>query len=118
MYLEKQGFKPDGAAVAAKNFKDTMALVPTDSEGYNTSEDGELSSGGAPMATDQVSTSRTGRPGFFDVVPPVPNAPVRVVMNGNRLEIQASVDLEGLKKLQSMLEKYQGILEMMEPESK
>jgi hypothetical protein len=28
----------------------------------------------------------------------------------------ASVDLEGLKKLQAMLEKYQGILEMMEPE--
>jgi len=29
---------------------------------------------------------------------------------------QASVDLEGLKKLQTMLQKYQGILEMMQPE--
>jgi hypothetical protein len=37
-------------------------------------------------------------------------------MNGNRLDIQASVDLEGLKKLQAMLGKYQGILEMMEPD--
>jgi hypothetical protein len=36
-------------------------------------------------------------------------------MNGNRLDIQASVDLEGLKKLQTMLEKYQSILEMMQP---
>lgn len=45
-------------------------------------------------------------------------APVRVVMNGDRLDIQASVDLEGLKKLQVMLEKYQGILEMSQPETK
>jgi hypothetical protein len=36
-------------------------------------------------------------------------------MNGDRLDIQASVDLEGLKKLRTMLEKYQGILEMMQP---
>jgi len=28
------------------------------------------------------------------------------------------VDLEGLKKLQSMLAKYQGILEMMAPDDK
>jgi hypothetical protein len=40
------------------------------------------------------------------------------MMNGNRLDIQASVDLVGLKKLQDMLTKYQGILEMMEPENK
>jgi hypothetical protein len=33
----------------------------------------------------------------------------------DRLDIQASVDLEGLKKLRTMLEKYQGILEMMQP---
>jgi hypothetical protein len=30
------------------------------------------------------------------------------------LDIQASVDLEGLKKLRTMLEKYEG-LQMMEP---
>jgi hypothetical protein len=41
-----------------------------------------------------------------------------VVMNGNRPGIQASVDLDGLKKLQAMLEKYQGILEMMQPDAK
>jgi hypothetical protein len=35
---------------------------------------------------------------------------------GYRLDIQASVDLEGLKKLQAMLWKYQGILEMMLPD--
>lgn len=42
--------------------------------------------------------------------------PLRVIMNGDRLDIQASVDLEGLKKLRTMLEKYQSILEMMQPD--
>jgi len=40
--------------------------------------------------------------------------PPRILMNGDRLDIQASVDLEGLKKLQEMLTKYQAILEMLE----
>jgi len=48
--------------------------------------------------------------------PATPSAPVRVVMNGDHLDIQASVDLDGLKKLRTMLEKYQGILEMMQPD--
>jgi hypothetical protein len=34
-------------------------------------------------------------------------------MNGNRLDIEASVDLEGLKKLQTMLE-----IEMMQLDAK
>jgi hypothetical protein len=58
----------------------------------------------------QRSTTRLGS------IDAGPTAPVRVVMNGNRLDIQASVDLPGLKKLQEMLTKYQGILEMMEPD--
>jgi hypothetical protein len=58
-------------------------------------------------------TTRLGTVG----VDPSHGAPLRVVMNGNRLDIQASVDLEGLKKLQTMLQKYQGILEMMEPDA-
>jgi hypothetical protein len=31
----------------------------------------------------------------------------------NRLDIQASVDLEGLKQLQAMLKKYEEILQML-----
>jgi hypothetical protein len=38
-------------------------------------------------------------------------------MNGDHLDIQASVDLEGLKQLQTMLQKYAGILEMMAPKN-
>lgn len=56
------------------------------------------------------------RPTPMEASPQLGTAPLRVVMNGNRLDIQASVDLDGLKKLQTMLEKYQGILEMMQPE--
>ena len=37
-------------------------------------------------------------------------------MNGGRLDIQASVDLEGLKQLQTMPQKYAEILEMITPE--
>jgi hypothetical protein len=39
-------------------------------------------------------------------------------MNGDRLDIQASGDLAGLKKLKDMLTKYESILEMMQPEAK
>ena len=50
--------------------------------------------------------------------PSNPLQPLRVVMNGNRLDIQASVDLAGLKKLKDMLTKYESILEMMQPDAK
>jgi len=40
----------------------------------------------------------------------------RFIINGNRLEIQASVDLEGLTNLQTLLERYKGILQLMEPD--
>jgi hypothetical protein len=36
-------------------------------------------------------------------------------MNGDRLDIQASVDLAGLRHLKEMLTKFEGILEMMQP---
>ncbi len=39
----------------------------------------------------------------------------RIVMNGDHLDIHASVDLAGLQQLQTMLQKYEEILKMMEP---
>jgi hypothetical protein len=38
-----------------------------------------------------------------------------VVMNGDHLDIHAAVDLAGLRQLQTMLQKYEEILEMMAP---
>jgi len=46
---------------------------------------------------------------------PLPIGKPRIVMNGDHLEIQASVDLDGLEQLQTMLQKYTEILEMMAP---
>jgi hypothetical protein len=68
-----------------------------------------------------AATTTTPRPA--NRVPTVESAPtqglpLRVVMNGNRLDIQASVDLAGLKKLKDMLTKYESILEMMQPDAK
>ncbi|HEY8260099.1 MAG TPA: hypothetical protein VIG55_02720 [Methylosinus sp.] len=45
--------------------------------------------------------------------PPPQLGKPRIVMNGDRLDIHASVDLKGLRKLQTMLAKYTEILEMM-----
>jgi hypothetical protein len=42
--------------------------------------------------------------------PPTPPLPHPFVTNGDRLDIQASLDPEGLKKLRAKLKKYQGIL--------
>lgn len=113
--LEKRGFKPDAAAEAAKNFKETIALVPDESEVYKEPEDSHSPSGDSvPPFFDTRPTGRFEMP-----PPPIPTAaglPLRVVMNGSRLDIQASVDLAGLKKLKDMLTKYEGILELMEPE--
>jgi hypothetical protein len=67
----------------------------------------------APMESSQTIEPRrpTTRLGTMEAIPPL-----RVVMNGDRLNIEASVDLDGLKKLRTVLEKYQSILEMMQPD--
>lgn len=70
----------------------------------------EPGSEGEFMQTQVDQPRPATRLGSIDVTP------LRVTMNGNRLDIQASVDLAGLKKLQEMLTKYQGILEMMQPD--
>lgn len=111
--VQQKHFTQEAAAKAAKTFLSTMRLVYDAAGSYNPpsepSEDDmqtQVTTGPRP-ATRAVPTESNLSPG---------GVPLRVVMNGNRLDIQASVDLEGLKKLQTMLEKYQGILEMMEPE--
>ncbi len=48
------------------------------------------------------------------IAPPAIGKP-RIVMNGDHLDIHASVDLAGLKQLQEMLKKYEEILLVMEP---
>jgi hypothetical protein len=71
---------------------------------------------------DDMQTQAAATPRPANRAPPVESAPsqglpLRVVMNGNRLDIQASVNLAGLKKLKDMLTKYESILEMMVEDS-
>jgi hypothetical protein len=77
--------------------------------------DGELEQPENPPVTPHVQQQKPGANSPPPTPPMQPTSPLRVIMNGGRLDIQASVDLEGLKKPRTMLEKYQGILEMMQP---
>jgi hypothetical protein len=43
------------------------------------------------------------------------NTDVSVLLKDGRLEITATVDADGLKTLQEMLGKYEGILELLKP---
>jgi hypothetical protein len=50
----------------------------------------------------------------FALKPPPPGE-LQVLLAGQRLQITADVDLDGLKRLQAMLAKYEEILQMMKP---
>jgi hypothetical protein len=108
VYLEKQGFKPGAAATVARNFKESMALVGGSRAAYT--EDSE------PPSVEGVPEMQAQRPSY-----PQPNAaapsgetPYRIVQNGKRLEIAASVDLAQLRVLKELLETYEKVLVLME----
>jgi hypothetical protein len=111
-WLVQQRFTQEAAGKAAKSFLTTMRLVYDETGEYNPPEPEPEK----PPVTPQIPTPPKPGGNLPPEVPPA-GAPLRVIMNGDRLDIQASVDLEGLKKLRTMLEKYQGILEMMTPEN-
>lgn len=107
-WMLTQKFIPQAADTAIRSYRETKQLVETESGGY---AGAEIEPEKPPVTPQTHTPPKPGTP-----LPPTPQAPLRVVMNGDRLDIQASVDLEGLKKLRTMLEKYQGILEMMKPD--
>jgi hypothetical protein len=117
-WLLQQKFIPQAADTALRSYRETKQFVEAESAGYSEAERHEPSRSGESMPSAQPSETR----GAASFVPPPEGAKggafpqPRIVMNGNRLDIQASVDLPGLKMLQEMLNKYQGILEMMQPD--
>jgi hypothetical protein len=111
-YLLTQKYIPAAADAAIRSYRETKQLVEAESGGYTAPEPEPEE----PSVTPQTQTPPKIGANPLSPAPPMAGAPLRVVMNGDRLDIQASVDLEGLKKLRTMLEKYQGILEMMQPE--
>jgi hypothetical protein len=111
--LMDEGFSESGARDFLKVYDATITYANlSDSDKATLVEGGNEDEPEQSDMTPQVQMS----PKAGTNPPPIAGAPLRVVMNGDRLDIQASVDLEGLKKLRTMLEKYQGILEMMLPE--
>lgn len=112
--LMAEGFSDGGARDFLKVYDATITYAKlSDSDKVSTDGQENEAESEAFAVTPQVHSlpkSSAGTP------PILPTSPLRVIMNGDRLDIQASVDLEGLKKLRTMLEKYQGILEMMQPD--
>lgn len=124
VYLEKSGFKPDAAELTAKNYLETMTLVEG-LDGLYDSQD-EKSEPATAMKSDthvssgpSVSNVNAGQSSGTAIGLPTPLPvgvglpPMRVVQHGDRLEIQAVVDLSGLRKLKRVLNNYEQILIMM-----
>lgn len=111
-YLLTQKFLPIAADVVVRSYRETKQLVEAESGGYTQEEEPTQD----PSVTPQQQTAEkpASRPAHFEPLPE--DQPLVVVMNGDRLNIKALVDLDGLKKLRAVLEKYQSILEMMQPD--
>jgi hypothetical protein len=107
----KSGTDHNGADITCRSFFGDHAARPQHpgTEDYNPSSGEEE----PEMTLPPVTEIKPRTP-----APPMVSLPIgkpRIVMNGGHLDIQASVDLEGLKQLQTMLQKYAEILEMMAP---
>jgi hypothetical protein len=115
-WLIKREFAPDAAEKAAKCYLATMRVVHGGGPEYDSSEP-EPETDEDMMQTQPASSPRPATRAPQVEAVPVSGLPLRVVMNGDRLDIQASVDLAGVKKLKEMLTKYESILELMKPET-
>jgi hypothetical protein len=116
-WMLQQKFIPQAADTALRSYRETKQFVESEAGGYTGPEIPTLTAGDGMQSAVTIGPRPTP-PRTPNVDPPGPMpagaAPVRVVMNGGRLDIQASVDLEGLRKLQEMLKAYETILEMVQ----
>lgn len=112
--LIKRQFTPDAAEKAAKSYLATMNLVAGIPDAYNPPEDEDDLEADMQETVSETVTRRSPAVRAADLAPLPDDQPLVVVMNGERLNIKASVDLEGLRNLREILEKYEGILQMMQ----
>jgi hypothetical protein len=110
----KNHFSQAGAREFLKVYDATISYA-----GLSDSDKSEPDSGeAADEGEGAVMQTATKTAHVSGTTPPMVSLPIgrpRIVMNGDHLDIQASVDLEGLKQLQMMLQKYAEILDMMSP---
>ena len=108
-WLAKRNFTGKGAGKAAKSYLSTMRLVSTSPEGYFPSElEQEDEDMTAAAETPDAGRRQPSSP------PPPSKDELSVLLKGNRLHINANVDLEGLERLKQMLDKYTEILKLMQ----
>ncbi|MBS0246192.1 MAG: hypothetical protein JSR61_06190 [Proteobacteria bacterium] len=112
-WMLQQKFIPLAADTALRSYRETKQFVEAESTGYSGFEAAPQPHVQPPAGAPMPAPAEQQRPTPRIPEPPM-TAPVRVVMNGNRLDIQASVDLDGLEKLEQMLAKYKEILKMMQ----
>jgi hypothetical protein len=121
--LEKQGFKPDAAATVARYYKDSIALLngqavaqpevqeeqfplPRLAEHNNalTVPTPRHGGGVTGAVTGDMGSARSEAIGTRSM-------PFRITMNGDKLHIEADVDLKSLRKLMTVLRAQESILE-------
>jgi len=122
VFLDKQGYKPMAAALVAKHYKDSQALVSGNQVTYG-GGDAQSPEPAMPQAQPESTTparlvipppAPPARPDSSSwYTPPTPGLP-RVVQDGKMLSISAVVDLKGLRKLKRVLEAYEKLLEIFE----
>lgn len=73
-----------------------------------------MASAPAPSAFD-LGKPIVAEPSVRDSGPPDDVPQIDVLLRGNRLQITADVDAEGLQTLKQMIDKYEEILKLMAP---
>jgi hypothetical protein len=115
--IQKRGFSDSGARDFLRAYDATIAfagLSDSDKDREPSEEFREVSAEDEPMQPNyEPAPTRNPIAPATQQAHPLPIGRPRIVMNGDRLDIQASVDLAGLKQLQAMLQKYEEILEML-----
>lgn len=107
-WLTKRGFTSKGAGKAAKSFLATMRLVSENPESYHASE--EPDDDEADMQTTVTTEPRrsAGAGGGGQI-----KDDFSVLLQGNRLKINAVVDAAGISRLKQVLDKYEEILNLL-----
>ncbi|MEA2840655.1 MAG: hypothetical protein QOF41_1985 [Methylobacteriaceae bacterium] len=113
-WLVKRQFTAKAAQIAAKAYLSTMRLVESGKEPYDEGSDEDLEDLG-PMQTDLSGNTRQ-EPGGAGTV--VTRKEIKddfsVLLKGNRLQISATVDADGIARLKQVLDKYEEILKLLQ----
>lgn len=128
IYLEKAGFKPPFAASIARNYKSNLGLMGGKAVTTSDPKEGSFE---LPVLADTQATAAMrhhvmrAEPGRVAVTGGdsagvirseaigTAAAPFRIVMNGDKLHIEADLDLKTLQVFKQVLNKYEDTLKIL-----